>query len=287
MDTKPKFANEESIFLNKKWNGMANSFSDNVESQTTHSNMANFAHLLRHVQGKDGRLKVLEIGSASGQFCKRLLEEHANLIQLYTLIDISDRMIELSMINLSAFTNISGITLEFKVCSIDNLIGISEAVYDVVVVNQCLHLVSHPDQALREIKRVLRPGGFIMASVLKDWRESSFFRILYELAQRHNVFDPSTNQSFKLVSDERLHNLLNEVGLLLLEMFSYSDYFEYSDLLFSKVFDVTKVLFNKETNEATLAEMRAEYQRELTEWCSQTPFLEKKNLVFIAQKMEQ
>jgi SAM-dependent methyltransferase len=96
--------------------------------------------------------RILEIGCGDGAFAERV---QAKLEHPVTAVDISPRMVEL--------TRARGLT-----------VGIGDAValpfpdasFECVIANWMLYHVTDLDSALREIVRLLRPGGALVAATL-------------------------------------------------------------------------------------------------------------------------
>jgi len=93
---------------------------------------------------------VLEVGSGPGVFAARLWERHPHLALLAT--DQSPRFVEL--------TRERGVPAQLM--DVQHLLPADDS-YDVVVANWMLYHVPELDRGLAEIRRVLRPGGTLVA----------------------------------------------------------------------------------------------------------------------------
>lgn len=95
---------------------------------------------------------VLELACGSGQVTEQL----APLVSHWEATDYADKMIE------EAKKRVQGTNLAFCVCDATQL-PYPDASFDTVLIANALHVMPQADQALKEIERVLKPGGFLMA----------------------------------------------------------------------------------------------------------------------------
>ena len=104
----------------------------------------------------DGRGKrALDIGTGTGQFAFYLARQGYAV----TGIDLSEKMIELA----GAHAVRSGLEIEFKAGDAEHL-GFEDNHFDIVVSRNLLWTLVHPEKAVREWHRVLKPGGKIILS---------------------------------------------------------------------------------------------------------------------------
>lgn len=105
--------------------------------------------------GRRGELKVCDFGAASGAFLKELY--HEGFRELYA-VDLDDYM--------DGQVKSSGIIKEFKLVdlSFDTLTWPDEY-FDVISAWCLLPHLENPFHAMREISRLLKPGGIFMASM--------------------------------------------------------------------------------------------------------------------------
>jgi ubiquinone/menaquinone biosynthesis C-methylase UbiE len=93
---------------------------------------------------------VLEVGCGDGAFAARLLEERPGIALL--AVDRSYAQVQLAVER--------GVTATMM--DVEQLLAPDDA-YDVVVAISVLHEVTHLDRGLAELRRVLRPGGRLVA----------------------------------------------------------------------------------------------------------------------------
>lgn len=108
----------------------------------------------------DGHLKpnhrVLEVGCGTGTTAIH----HAPRVAHILATDISAKMIEIAREK----ARTAGVdNLEFEVSSIDSLDS-TPAKYDVILAHSILHLVADVPGTLRQLKRMLKPGGLLISN---------------------------------------------------------------------------------------------------------------------------
>lgn len=98
--------------------------------------------------------RVLEVGCGMGEFAERVVRE---LGAEAVAVDISSRMIALSRAR----------GLDARVADVEQL-PFGDGAFDVVVANWVLYHVADLDRGVRELARVLRRGGRLVAATLGD-----------------------------------------------------------------------------------------------------------------------
>src|SRR6185503_3571572 len=123
------------------------------------------------------RMKVLDVGCGTGELLRRLGAKYP--AAALAGIDPVAEMLEVARDKLSG-------TEDLRVGYADDLPW-SAATFDVVVSCNMFHYITHPIEALREMGRVLRPGG---ALVLTDWCDD------YLACRICNLYLRLTNRAF-------------------------------------------------------------------------------------------
>lgn len=95
---------------------------------------------------------VLELATGTGLIARHIVSEAAQI----EAIDASPEMIA------QARRDGTSTKLHFSVQDMFHL-PYADASFDVAIVSNALHIVPHPELALREIARVLKPGGVLIA----------------------------------------------------------------------------------------------------------------------------
>lgn len=112
-----------------------------------------YADICKRIELRLSRqMNVLELACGSGQLSFRL----AAKVQLWEATDFSENMIA------EAKKQNGSSRLHFSVQDATNLPYAPET-FDAVVIANALHIMPHPDKALAEICRVLKPDGLLFA----------------------------------------------------------------------------------------------------------------------------
>jgi ubiquinone/menaquinone biosynthesis C-methylase UbiE len=137
--------------LKTKWNRLASVY-DFIVSTELNAYTEIKRKIIERINFED---RILELGSGSGQIALDLCL-HCSYIEAG---DISDEMVaRANALKVeSKYQNV-----EFRVRDVYN-IDAEDHTYDVVILSNTLHILHKPDQALNEIKRVLKPGGKLIA----------------------------------------------------------------------------------------------------------------------------
>jgi SAM-dependent methyltransferase len=83
--------------------------------------------------------------------------------------------------------------------------------FELVVSQQMLQFVPDPGAALREVRRVLVPGGRFIAATWRPRHEQPLYEVLGQVAQRH--LGAADEKRFLLGDDAMLRTLLTEAGM--------------------------------------------------------------------------
>ena len=131
---------------------------------------------------------VLDVGAGTGFLTEAASKAAGKVIAL----DLSKSMTD------EAISKLAGRNVEFKIGSVER-IPLGDSSVDAVVGNMFLHHCPDPEKAIREMTRVLRPGGRI---VFADMQEHEHEWLRTEKADLWLGFDK-----------ERISELLQEAGL--------------------------------------------------------------------------
>ena len=130
------------------------------------SNRALYAEICRAIRSRlRPDMEVLELACGSGQLSSPL----ADSVRLWEATDFSESMIA------AARKRAASPRLRFSVQDATAL-PYPTASFDAVVISNALHIMPHPERALAEIARVLRPGGLLFAPTFVHG-ESMGFRL--------------------------------------------------------------------------------------------------------------
>lgn len=138
---------------------------------------------MRHWPYRD----ALEIGAGTGFFGLNL--RLAGVLGRLTVTDVSPGMVDVARDNAQAL----GLELSGEVCDAEHLVFPDDS-FDLVVGHAVLHHIPDVEQALREVVRVLRPGGrFVVAgepTTVGDWYARRLGRVTWAAATRLTRLGP-------------------------------------------------------------------------------------------------
>lgn len=140
----------------------------------------------------DPQAKILDVACGTGEFERFLLDK--NPTQKITGIDISEQMLGVAKEKYWDYSNV-----EFHKASVHSLPFDNNA-FDVVVSANAFHYFDHPQVALTEIKRVLKPNGKV---VILDWSKDYLICRICDWVLK--IFDSAHQQCY---TQAELHQLL-------------------------------------------------------------------------------
>lgn len=114
--------------------------------------------LVQHMANKNPRMKILEIGAATGAATKRILSAVGHQAASYDFTDISSGLFEEAQKVLAGYSDImryKGLDFEQDPASQ----GFEEGSYDAIVACQVLHATKNMEHTLSNVRRLLKPGG--------------------------------------------------------------------------------------------------------------------------------
>jgi ubiquinone/menaquinone biosynthesis C-methylase UbiE len=171
---------------------------------------------------------ILEIACGSGRFAEYILTSNPKTIQDYHMMDIANGMIQASKERLS--TLIQNNTLNFEISEFDvnnrkNKLIIKEQnaedlsqypdnSFDIIFGNLVLHLTESPEKMVKEVYRVLKPGGKVMFSVLAEYERSSFFFIYKDILREYGKCEDDYRSIFHLGTEEIMKDLFKDFKIL-------------------------------------------------------------------------
>ncbi|KAI2473089.1 hypothetical protein F4781DRAFT_427851 [Annulohypoxylon bovei var. microspora] len=121
----------------------------------------NLARMVKQLTFRSPRLQCLEIGAGTGGATIEILKETGRTFSSYTFTDVSSGFFD------SAETAFSSMTdyMLFKVLDITKdpcLQGFEKHSYDLIIASMVLHATPSLQQTLRNVRRLLRPGGYLV-----------------------------------------------------------------------------------------------------------------------------
>lgn len=125
----------------------------------------------------NGRSAVLEVGCGDGAFWGYMAPAITAQPEL-TLTDLSPKMLEECKANLSAAC--PQLTFNYIVADIDKL-AFEAAKFNIVLAHNVIYHAENTEAALEEIKRVLKPDGFLGLSVLNHDVNKAIWTVAHEI----------------------------------------------------------------------------------------------------------
>ena len=83
-----------------------------------------------------------------------------------------------------------------------------------------IHLTENPKKMVKEVLRILKPGGNAIISVLSDYKDSSFFYEFKDLLKKYGRPNDTERSMFHLGSEEALRELCFDFDILGFERFN-------------------------------------------------------------------
>lgn len=140
-DIEEHFSNRSNVY---------DAFGTWVNNDTILSSMASFIP-----ESQDRSIDIVDLGAGTGAVSKYILKEYP-FEKSIIAVDICADMLE----------KISGFAIERCVASLESL-PFDDNNFDVAVSRQCLHYIEQMEQAIKEIKRVLKNNGvFILSQIV-------------------------------------------------------------------------------------------------------------------------
>ncbi|KAI5921291.1 hypothetical protein F4810DRAFT_722761 [Camillea tinctor] len=121
------------------------------------------AEIIGQITHVNPRLRVLEIGAGTGGATKSILQRIGDAFDHYTFTDISSGFFDTAK---TVFPkHFSSGRMSFEVLDAEKDIvaqGFKEQSYDLLIASLVLHATKDLEHTLRNIRRLLRPGGFLV-----------------------------------------------------------------------------------------------------------------------------
>lgn len=138
------------------WSAMGDEWFEMAQTEHTRSRfiLPNMIRFMGDVRG----LKILDLGCGEGGYSRELTRRGAQLVS----IDCSERAIEHAV----ALAEKENLAIEHHVRNSNDLFDIDSEQFDVVLCSMMLMDCEDFEGTLREVVRVLKPGGRLFASVL-------------------------------------------------------------------------------------------------------------------------
>ncbi len=134
-------------------------------------------------------MHALEVGTGTGLVARQI----ADKIETLEATDFSEEMITVAQ-NTTHPSNI-----HFSCADIFDL-PFENHQFDVVIASNILHIIPHPERAIQEIRRVLKPNGYLIAPTFL-WQETSFIGNILQFLMLKKQFPLQTNWNEQTYKD--------------------------------------------------------------------------------------
>ncbi|KAL2169173.1 hypothetical protein VTG60DRAFT_6413 [Thermothelomyces hinnuleus] len=117
--------------------------------------------VVKQISDRHPHLNLLEIGAGTGGATKYILNAIGRSFDSYTFTDISSSFFENAAEALSPWVD----RIVFKTCDAERdpvEQGFTQGAYDVVVAYMVLHATARLDESVRNLRKLLRPGGYLL-----------------------------------------------------------------------------------------------------------------------------
>ncbi|TGJ81686.1 hypothetical protein E0Z10_g7081 [Xylaria hypoxylon] len=124
------------------------------------------ARIVKQIVHRYPSMKILEVGAGTGAATKKVFSHIGKRFSSYTFTDISSGFFERAQ---DLFGNHCD-TMIYKVLDISRDIssqGFNEQSYDLVIASAVLHATPNLEDTLRNVRRLLKPGGFLVVFELR------------------------------------------------------------------------------------------------------------------------
>ncbi len=151
-------------------------------------------------------VKILELGCGNCDLWKKNINRIPDSCEI-TATDISNGMIKDAKHNLSSIKN----KFYFKTIDSQN-ISFKDESFDIVIANHVLFYVKDIEKSLKEIRRVLKPGGFLYASTTGQNHMKELDTITKRFDNRMTFSPVDLTKQFGLENGkEKLKNLFSDI----------------------------------------------------------------------------
>ncbi len=141
--------------------------------------------LYKHEYTLNGK-KVLEIGSGTGEFWRYILSDDNFRDGDITLTDISSGMLKDCENNIrkSHVSLENNIKIKYALTDLDELESYPSNSFDVVIAHFVIYHAQNPRKALKEIHRIIKPGGFLGLGIVDEKSSEGLWKAGHQVDSR-------------------------------------------------------------------------------------------------------
>lgn len=151
--------------------------------------------------------KVLELACGTGQITSRLCGK----VMLWVATDFSEKMVSVTKKRFKDASNVNCKAEDATNLTCDN------SLFDVVIIANALHIMPDPDKALKEIHRVLKPNGFLIAPTFVYDGYVNKFKV--------SMLEKAGFRTFHKWKSAEYENFIEQLGFHIVESYIIRDNF--------------------------------------------------------------
>lgn len=154
-------------------------------------------------------VKLLDAGCGGGLLAEALARQGASV----TAIDLSAGMIDVAKLHAEA----RGLAIDYRLTDLDSLAATHAGAFDVVTCMEMIEHVPQPEQVIKQLATLLRPGGDLFLSTLnRNWR--SFLVAIVGAEYLSRLVPAGTHEYERLIKPSELARWAREADLALLDI---------------------------------------------------------------------
>ncbi|MCJ1477282.1 hypothetical protein MMC13_005953 [Lambiella insularis] len=125
------------------------------------------ARMVGQLTNRYPHMNILEIGAGTGAATKGIFKEVGNTFSSYTYTDIGIGFFETAMEVFKVYSA----QMKFKVLDIEKDVeaqGFAESSFDLIIASWVIHATAKLENTLRNVRRLLKPGGYLLMLEVTD-----------------------------------------------------------------------------------------------------------------------
>ncbi|CAI7640712.1 unnamed protein product [Penicillium glandicola] len=169
------------------------------------------ARLIKQISHRHPRMNIIDLGAGTGGTTRMILDHLDSAFKSYTYTDVSTAFSDKAQERFSAFNN----KLIFKSFDMEKEAksqGYEECSYDLVVALNVIHAAKDIGEALRHVRSLLKPGGYLVLLELTDQAPSRIGFLMGGLPGWWHGQEGGNRQWAPTLSTAQWHSLLHRTG---------------------------------------------------------------------------
>lgn len=142
--------------------------------------------------------KVLELGCGTGEFWRKNIDNLDKNLNI-CISDFSESMLKIAKANLKDIK----LKFKFKEINAEN-IPFKDNTFDIIIAQHMIYFVPNMDKALKEIKRVLRPGGKLYVTANSKYSMLELNELLEDFSPKSGLNSNGYSTRFELENGKEI-----------------------------------------------------------------------------------